>query len=130
MPTITLPIRPRKLRLGLVLVGLGATAALGVTAMPAAHADPDGLVAWAYSNGFTGIPAAISLRGAAVCADLANGFNGEAAAQDLWLNTGIDNLSDARLFVIAAVDNLCPVFDHRHDAPAPVAPSISTTFAA
>jgi hypothetical protein len=123
----TIRVRPRVLNTRLALVGLGAIAAAGVMTMPAAHADPDGLVAWARGAGFTGSTVSIQTRGALVCADLDNGDNGEQAAFDLWLNTGIVALSDARLFVIAAVDQLCPQFDHRHDAPAA---SISQTFVA
>jgi hypothetical protein len=81
--------------------------------MARAHADSGDLVTWAGNNGFQGSPQSVILRGALVCADLAEGDSGEQAAQDLWVHTGIQNIEDARLFVIAAVDNLCAQYDHR-----------------
>jgi hypothetical protein len=39
MSPLTLPIRPRKLRTGLVLVGLGWLAAAGIATIPTARAD-------------------------------------------------------------------------------------------
>jgi hypothetical protein len=94
--------------------------------MARAHADSGDLVTWAGNNGFQGSPQSVILRGALVCADLAEGDNGEQAAQDLWVHTGIQNIEDARLFVIAAVDNLCAQY-LPPDAPAP---AIGGTFKA
>lgn len=91
--------------------------------MAKAHADPDDLVSWAHSNGFNGTASTIVMRGSLVCADLQVGGNGEAAARDLWLNTGITDMDDARRFVIAAVDNLCVQFDHRGQAASTPAPT-------
>lgn len=95
------------------LLAVGALIAATFFGCATAKADSGELVAWATSNGFSGSPQAVILRGSLVCADLAGGDNGEQAARDLWLNTGIQDIGDARLFVIAAVDNLCPQFDHR-----------------
>jgi hypothetical protein len=106
-------MRPRKLRRLLALAGLGAVAAGLTLGTGIAKADSGDLVAWASDHGFTGTATAVAVRGSLVCADLANGLNGEAAARDLWLNTGIDDLNDARQFVIAAVVTLCPEYDHR-----------------
>lgn len=93
----------------ILFVGLVAGGLLA----PDARADSGQLVDWAGNNGFVGTPQAVIIRGSLVCADLAMGMNGEQAAQDLWLNTGIQTVPAARLFVIAAVVNLCPQFDHR-----------------
>lgn len=78
-----------------------------------AKADPEDLTVWAATHGFVGTNQTVLLRGSLVCADLAMGDNGEQAAQDLWLNTGIADINAAGLFVIAAVDALCPQYDHR-----------------
>lgn len=109
-------VRPRVLRRNLFLAGLGGVIAAASITTGVAKADSGDLVAWAYSNGFTGSPAVIATRGALVCADLASGFNGEQAAVDLWLNTGIVALVDAQRFVIASVEQLCPEYDHRTPA--------------
>jgi hypothetical protein len=112
-------VRPRVLRRRLILAGLGSMIALGGMLLnnADAKADPADLVAWASDHGFTGTTQSVMLRGSLVCADVAEGDNGEQAAQDLWRNTGIQDITDARLFVIAAVDALCPQFDHRSPAP-------------
>jgi hypothetical protein len=109
-------MRPRVLRRRLLLAGVGAILAGACIGAGIARADPADLVAWAANNGFQGTPQAVILRGSLVCTDLSQGGTGEQAAQDLWLHTGIVDIGYARLFVIAAVDNLCPAFDHRQTA--------------
>jgi hypothetical protein len=114
-------MRPRVLRRRLVLVGLGGIVVVGGMLLNNADAKADSgdLVTWASNNGYTGSASTVILRGSLVCADVAEGDNGEQAARDLWLNTGIETIEDARQFVVAAVDNLCPQFDHRSNIPAP-----------
>jgi hypothetical protein len=106
-------MRPKTLRRRLILAGLGGCIAAATITTGVAKADPQDLTIWASNNGFVGTNQAVLIRGSLVCADLAMGDNGEQAAQDLWLNTGIAAIADARAFVIAAVDALCPQYDHR-----------------
>jgi hypothetical protein len=106
-------VRPRVLRRRLALAGLGAILAGATIGTGIAKADSGELVTWAQNNGYVGTTQSIIIRGSLVCADLSMGLNGEQAAQDLWLNTGIETITGARLFVIAAVVNLCPQYDHR-----------------
>jgi Protein of unknown function (DUF732) len=112
-------MRPRVLKRRLLAAAI--TGFVGVILLTNANAKADSgdLVTWAGNNGYTGTAQAVILRGSLVCADLAGGDNSEQAAQDLWLHTGIETIGDARQFVIAAVDNLCPQYDRRGNTPAP-----------
>lgn len=98
----------------------GAASAVTFLGAAPAHADSSDLIAWARSVGFTGTDSAISVRGSLVCADIMQGADGEQAAHDLWDNTDITDLNSARIFVIHAVDELCPEYDHRGT---PIAPT-------
>lgn len=106
-------MRPRKLRRLYTFMGFGAILAGSIIGTGLAKADSGDLVTWASDNGYTGTAQAVIIRGSLVCADLSMGDTGEQASRDLWLHTGIADLQDARLFVIEAVDNLCPQFDSR-----------------
>lgn len=100
------------------MVACGGSLAAAALTPAQAHADAGDLVTWAAANGFRGTVQVIVTRGSLVCADVALGDTGEQAALDLWLNTGIEALADARAFVVAAVENLCPQYDHRGQAAA------------
>ncbi len=53
-------------------------------------------------------------QGYAVCRALDSGANGAQVAGVIYANTGLDvSREDAAIFVIVAVENLCPQFDHR-----------------
>lgn len=53
-------------------------------------------------------------QGYAVCRALDNGYNGAQVASVIYANTGLDvSREDAAIFVVVAVENLCPQFDQR-----------------
>jgi hypothetical protein len=53
-------------------------------------------------------------QGYAVCRALDAGYNGAQVASVIYENTGLDvSREDAAVFVIVAVENLCPQFDNR-----------------
>jgi hypothetical protein len=56
-------------------------------------------------------------QGYAVCRALDAGYNGAQVAGVIYANTGLDvSREDAAIFVIVAVENLCPQFDQRPQA--------------
>ena len=56
-------------------------------------------------------------QGYAVCRALDNGHNGAQVADVIYENTGLDvSYEEAAVFVIVAVENLCPQFDQRGGA--------------
>lgn len=53
-------------------------------------------------------------QGYGVCRALSKGYNGAQVAGVIYENTGLDvSREDASIFVIVAVENLCPQFDNR-----------------
>lgn len=53
-------------------------------------------------------------QGYSVCRALANGYDGQQVATVIYRNTGLDvSYDDAATFVVLAVSELCPVYDHR-----------------
>lgn len=56
-------------------------------------------------------------NGYLVCRLLARGYDGNDVARGIYRNTGLDvTAADAIGFVIIAVEELCPQFDHRRQA--------------
>jgi hypothetical protein len=56
-------------------------------------------------------------QGYGVCRALDAGANGAQVASVIYANTGLDvSREDAAIFVVVAVENLCPQFDQRRQA--------------
>lgn len=98
-----------------------ACAATGATiaalTAPTAEADSssflDAIHALGWYNRTTGDVGLLN-QGYAVCRALDSGMSGVAVARIIYRSTDLSvDMDDAATFVILAVTNLCPQFDHR-----------------
>lgn len=107
--------RRRKIAWWAACTAVGATIA-ALTA-PDARADSSSFLDAIHDLGwYNKVSGDVGLldQGYAVCRALDNGYNGQQVATVIYRNTGLDvSLNDAAEFVILAVENLCPQFDHR-----------------
>ena len=96
-------------------VAVGTTAA--VLTAPDSHADSSGFLDDIHSLGwYNSLRGDVGLldQGYAVCRAMDGGANGQQVATVIYRNTGLDvSLEDAATFVVLAVQNLCPQYDHR-----------------
>ena len=112
-----------------LLAATGAAAAALFTCSPPAHADSQSALTQLHAHGFSNNEGDLAMLRVAysVCTDIAaGGITGTDEAYDLWLRSGISTLDNARLFVVDAVDNLCPEFDHNGESNSNAAPSAPT----
>lgn len=105
----------RKIAWWAVCAATGAT--LAALTGPPAHADSSGFLDRIHSLGWynraTG-DVGLLTQGNAVCRSLASGLDGNQVATIIYRNTGYDvTYDDAATFVVIAVEELCPQFDHR-----------------
>lgn len=106
-------------RLGLS-AALGAVCAAVFTYAPPAHADADGYLTDVIGMGFThtdGVSGLLQL-GYAICETLSiPGIDGNDVAREIYVNSGLSvSRADSIDIVIAAVENLCPEYDHRGES--------------
>lgn len=103
-------------------VALGAGFGAFLIHAPAARADSASFLAVVHSLGWYSSAGDADLldAGYAACSMLSiPGNDGNDVARAIYRNTGLDvSIADAQLFVIAAVENLCPEFDHRNQGAA------------
>ena len=92
-----------------ILLALAATGAVAAaTWAPAAHADTDSFLNDVYNLGFANTPASLLKHGWAVCEAL-NTSNGTQVAEYLYFNSDYTvSYTEAALFVLSAVSELCP----------------------
>lgn len=91
----------------------------GIAALtaPTAEADSssflDQIHALGWYNRVTGDVGLLD-QGYAVCRALDSGLDGQQVARIIYRSTDLSvDINDAATFVILAVENLCPQFDHR-----------------
>jgi hypothetical protein len=105
-----------KKKIGAALLGAAATALISC---PSASADTQDFLNDLYAHGWYshGGDASLVRGGYIVCQMMAQGYNGVYAAESVYRNTGADvTADDAAEFVIFAVEDLCPQYDHRGTA--------------
>ena len=104
----------RRARILLACIAGGAVAA--ATWAPAAHADDNSFLNDVYNLGFNNNPSTLLKHGWAVCEAL-NTNNGTQVAEYLYFNSDYTvSHTDAALFVLSAVDGLCPWQSNRNGA--------------
>lgn len=101
---------------------VAAGAAIAALTAPPAEADSssflDAIHDLGWYNRATGDVGLLD-QGYAVCRALDNGYNGQQVATVIYRSTDLSvSLDDAATFVILAVENLCPQFDHRGESTA------------
>jgi hypothetical protein len=98
-----------------VLTGTLVTTSLWL-AYPA-KADTSSFLSDIHEAGFVNVSrgdSAFLEAGFSICTDLSNPFmNGEIVAENIYQNSQL-SLPDARQFVVIAVEDLCPAYDHRN----------------
>lgn len=99
-------------------VALGAGFGAALLHAPAAHADSYSFLDEIHDQGWYSRESGDSgllNQGYAVCRALASGMDGATVAGIIYRSTGVSvSAADAVGFVIVAVENLCPEFDHRN----------------
>ena len=98
-----------------MLVGVCCGAGLVLTLWLAypAHADGNSFINDAHAHGYgnTYGDGAILNTGNSVCTYMHN-LNADQEAEILYKISGLPSLDSARVFVMLAVDDLCPEYDH------------------
>lgn len=81
-----------------------------LSCVPYAHADSITFLMMAHQLGFVNTQgdAGILVQGQRVCAGLDAGFSQEAVATNMWYENRYLTPDQARLFVVMAVQGLCP----------------------
>ena len=104
-------------KIGWWLACAATGAAIAFATAPDSHADSSSFLDAIHGLGwYNTVRGDVGLldQGYAVCRAMGAGANGQQVAVVIYRNTGLDvSLDDAAEFVILAVENLCPQYDHR-----------------